>query len=120
MLERLLEAVRGEPTARVVVVHLSTGKHECYDLRPGSFLLLEGKGEGALDRLTGRAALRRSLEKSVEAIDEQVRRLDVAVQSNRELTDTVHRQAAVLAAVFEARTLAEAKARALWAQNPVM
>jgi len=29
-------------------------------------------------------------------------------------------QAAVLAAVFEASTLTEAKARALWAQNPVM
>jgi len=120
MLDKLREMVQGKVVARVVVVELETGDHACYDLRPGSYVLLETGVSGRLDRLTRSRAVRRALDKTRGHLGDAIEKLDVAAQSNRALEVTLMRQAEILAAVLEAHTLQEAKARAMWAQNPVM
>ena len=115
----LWDTVRPPPLSRVVVVELSTGEHACYDLRPGSNLLLRASEAGRLDRLTGKRALAarvEQLETTLVALGD-----DVTFERSRAgaLESRMRSMQGALAGVTSARTLQEAKARVLFVENPV-
>jgi hypothetical protein len=114
----VLDRLVGKPEARVLVIDLRSGDHTCYDMRSGSYVVVELEGEEApLMRLSGRAALRRTISRLRRELAESRAGLEVELLATRAIVD---RQRQVLAAVLEASTLEEAKARALWAANPVV
>lgn len=105
------------PAARVVVVHLATGEHDCYDLRPGSQLHLTIAGDGRFESVTGKRALRARVGQLERALEDAASELRARVRALGEAETRLQRAQGVLAAVASARTLEEAKARVLWSES---